>query len=590
VADHGNEELIVIGHKNPDTDSICSALAYASYKNRSGIAARAYRAGQLNPQTKFVLDRFGCDLPPLLADVHPRIRDIMIGEDALITLSPHDPTGKAQRIMVDNGFSFLPVVDRDRRCVGKITLRGIASLWQLVARLEAGEPVRIAMYELARRTSGRWRSGAGRSMPKWFEGSLLFLDGAEESRTRKAESLCIVAAEHNLRQAATLARSGDVVVLTVPSGSELDKVSRKGTEARLAPRSGPSGKPVAEAAGGGVLDDGVGDRLDDDSSALPEGVGVLQVQTGPAAVATAICMSVPLEGYVEDAEPTFRPDELVRDAERRINRYNVGGFIVTDDRDVIRGVVTRVNFLKERRRRVALVDHNEFSQAVEGIEQAEIVEILDHHRIAARNTDVPITFINKVVGSTGTIVAELFRNAGLTPEPRIAGVLLSAVLSDTVILRSPTTTPLDQELSEWLAQIAGVELQQWGEAMFAAGSDVHELTGREIVTRDQKTYQENGYRFAFSQIELVGFKSFWDRADDVREALASVRAERGLDFTGLLVTDISKATSLLAYDGDPGIASAIAYPKVAENLFELQGVLSRKKQLLPYILELLRGA
>ena len=272
--------LIVIGHKNPDTDSICAALTYARLKTevlREEAAPR--RAGNVNPQTQFVLSRFETESPPLTTDVRSRIEDIMIPREDLITLTERDTLQKACGLLTENRFSFLPVTDGGNTCLGKLTaLRLVAVLAGLVARCRDDEPI------------------------------------GESDRNLLAGSV----------------------------------------------------------------------------SAL-----------------------------VDRDHTTFTPEALVKDVQREIGKSNEGGFIILDEKGRLEGVITRVNFLAENRLRVVMVDHNEVGQAVDGIEEADVVEIIDHHRLAARTTSLPITFINRVVGSTCTIIADLYRTAGKVPPARM---------------------------------------------------------------------------------------------------------------------------------------------------------------------------
>ncbi|MGO9411072.1 MAG: DHH family phosphoesterase, partial [Spirochaetia bacterium] len=320
--------LIVVGHKNPDTDSICAALTYARLKTEVfHEEAVPRRAGNVNPQTQFVLSRFETESPPLITDVRSRIEDIMISREELITLSEKDSLKKACDLLTTNRFSFLPVTGADGACLGKLTtLRLVSVLSGLVSRCRDEEPI-----------------------------------------------------------------------------GESDRNLLAGTIGQL----------------------------------------------------------------VERDHTTFAPDALVKDVQRAIGKSNEGGFIILGDKGRLEGVITRVNFLAENRLRVVLVDHNEVGQAVDGIEEADVQEIIDHHRLAARTTSLPITFINRVVGSTCTIIADLYRTSGRKPAPADAGLMLSAMLSDTIILRSPTTTALDRELAAWLAELAGADIDKHGAEMFA---------------------------------------------------------------------------------------------------------------------------
>src|SRR2546421_10764185 len=233
-----------------------------------------------------------------------------------------------------------------------------------------------------------------------------------------------------------------------------------------------------------------------------------------------LCLCMPPRNFIDRQHPTFRPYDLVRHTQREIGKHLEGGFVVVDDNGHARGVVTRLCFLKQSRFRVALVAHNEISQAVDGIEEASVEEIIDHHRLGNRGTDLPITFINKVVGSTATIISELYHTFSRTPPPAMAGLMLSAILSDTVILKSPTTTDLDRTMAAWLAKIAGVEIQSFGEEMLSAGCALDATDPRQLVHQDLKVFQEGGWKLTVSQMETVGFNKFHDIRTALTEELS----------------------------------------------------------------------
>jgi manganese-dependent inorganic pyrophosphatase len=441
--------LLVIGHKNPDTDSICAAITYARFKSEVlGEEAHPRRAGNVNPQTQFVLARFEAESPSLAIDVRARIEDIMIPQKSLIMLRETDTLEKACDLLTTNRFSFLPVVTGEDICIGKLTaLRLVGVLRRLAAGCRDDEPIEQA-----------------------------------------------------------------------------DKALLSGTVSAL----------------------------------------------------------------VDREHTTFTPDDVVRDVQREIGKSNEGGFIIQDDGARIRGIITRVNFITDSRLKVVMVDHNEVQQAVDGIEEADVVEILDHHRLAARTTSLPITFINRVVGSTCTIIADLYRTSGAKPGARDAGLMLSAMLSDTVILRSPTTTRLDKEIAQWLAGIAGVNIEKHGEEMFAAGASLEGMDPGKVIGRDQKVYTEGARRFSLSQFEAIGFGPILAMKEGLAAELERIIEAEKCAFACLMITDVSHETSLLLCRGESRVLRAISYPQREENLFEMKGVLSRKKQVLPFFADLLK--
>ena len=447
---NSQKPLVVIGHKNPDTDSICAAITYARFKTEVlGEEAQPRRAGNVNPQTQFVLTRFEAESPSLATDVRSRIEDIMIPRKDLIMLRENDTLEKACDLLTTNRFSFLPVVGDNDVCIGKLTaLRLVGVLRRLAAGCRDDEPIEQA-----------------------------------------------------------------------------DKDLLSGTVSAL----------------------------------------------------------------VDRQHTTFKPDDVVRDVQRAIGKSNEGGFIIQDESARIKGVITRVNFITDDRLKVVMVDHNEVGQAVDGIEEADVVEILDHHRLAARTTSLPITFINRVVGSTCTIIADLYRTNDATPPARDAGLMLSAMLSDTVILRSPTTTRLDRQIAGWLAGICGVDIEKHGEEMFATGASLEGMDPGKVIGRDQKIYTEGERRFSLSQFETIGFGPILAMKEGLATELERIVQSEKCSFACLMITDVSHDTSLLLCRGESRVLRAISYPEREEYLFEMKGVLSRKKQVLPYFADLLKA-
>jgi manganese-dependent inorganic pyrophosphatase len=263
--------------------------------------------------------------------------------------------------------------------------------------------------------------------------------------------------------------------------------------------------------------------------------------------------------------------------------------MVLNEDGTLAGILSKSDILKPSAVRLVLVDHNEITQAVSGADQVQITEIIDHHRLGPISTSAPILFINEPVGSTCTIVAGLFRMAGLRPTPSIAGIMMSGLISDTLHLNSPTTTPKDAETLGWLAGLANEEPRALAEAIFASGSIILANTPDAIVRADHKVYAEEGVRFSVSQVEELGFASFWNRSREITAALEALRREDRLAFAALLVTDVNTQNSLLVVKGDPHLIERITYTHVEKDeIFDLPGIVSRKKQLIPYLTGLLR--
>ena len=537
----------MIGHKNPDTDSICSAIVYARLKGELlGQEAAAFRAGNLNLQTAFVLDRFTVDSPPLLTDVYPRIADIMIKERELITLRPQSTLGEAQSILCEKRFSFLPVADERGRYAGEISALRLAGLTAQLASLCRRERLTVDLGRFLRDSGSRLLTRGSRSGV--FSGRLLIPGFGRGLQGGACAGAAVIAPWSEELMAAAIEGGAGVVVAC----GEAD-----------------AGQALLERA-------------------QARGTRLIAAPCEPLDAVVHFLLAMPIADFVEGDQPAFRIYDRVRRVQREVGKYNKGGFAVLDDQGRIRGVLTRVNLLEQSRSRLVLVDHNEASQAVEGIEEAEVVEVIDHHRLGARSTDAPITFINKAVGSTATIIAELYRNLGFVPDPTAAGLLLAAVLSDTLVLKSPTTAALDLEMANWLAGEAALEIAGFGEAMFAAGSALEGVDPERLIGQDRKSYEEGGWRFSVSQLETVGFKNIYERKGPLLAALTEAFKREGLHFSCLMITDLTESASLLLCAGDRKVIEAITYPKVEENTFELKGVLSRKKQVIPYLIDLLR--
>ena len=433
-------------------------------------------------------------------------------------------------------------MDDEGRCSGKITALRLAGLIREITHIGR----KSVEFDVERFIESSGAKPLTAFEPR-FNGLLQFGDVSNELADDSIPSLCI--ASRYPETPSAQCKAGDLIIVSNPDAPLPGEVARE-------------------------------------SELL--GIALIESSLDPLETVLNVFLAMPIRNFFERDHPTFHPRDRVKDVQREIGKYNEGGFIILDDRGGIEGVIARISFLNQSKFRVALVDHNEYSQAIDGIEDADVLEIIDHHRLGNRATDSPITFINKVVGSTSTIVAELYRTMGFTPTRSIAGLMLSAILSDTVILKSPTSGTLDREMAGWLASIAEAEIEEYGRRMFAAGSDMGELDADKIVAQDQKLYSEGEWSFSVSQVEIVGFAPFYEREQNLRESLEATLERIGCHFCLLMVTDITLETSLLLAAGTRKVLDSISYPKMGEGLYEMKNVLSRKKQVLPYILDLLR--
>jgi manganese-dependent inorganic pyrophosphatase len=538
--------VYVTGHRNPDTDSIAAALGYAELKGRLDRRNDyvPVRLGPVNDQTRWVLERSGAAEPELLNHIFLRVCDVMRTEVPVARAMT--PVREVGLQLADAGLEVVPVVDDDGAVVGVITERGLARRYvretQGASRLDTPTPVR--------------------SVVGLLQGRLLC---GEEDR-------CI---------------SGRVFVLARDTTS-------------------PS-----EVSEGDVAV--VGDREDAQRRAIELGVDLLvcsyDVEPSADVIALArardtVVVCSPLDTYVtarmitlsapchalSEADPlTARADDLVSEVSEHVTDVHYRAAIAVDgDRRPI-GMVTRADLLRPQPRRVLLVDHGEAAQSVPGIEHAEIVEILDHHHIGSIQTRTPVTATFDPVGSTATLVIERFRHNGMEPSPPSALALLGGILSDTVILNSPTTTERDRAQVAYLERVLALDARQYGREMFESTADVSHLSGLEIVSRDLKEFDAGGGRtMSIAQIETVG-QALEDRTDELLDALRRQREEHGYALSTLMVTDIlDQGTHLLAA-GETGPIERAFGAAPDGGVVELPGVMSRKKQVAPKLLDALTG-
>jgi manganese-dependent inorganic pyrophosphatase len=539
-------EVLVIGHRNPDTDSICAAIGYAEFKRRTGMAeAVAARCGDTNDRIDFVLKTFGVTPPRFVADVSPKVRDVM--QSHVFSVTPDQTAALALGVMDDHNLRVLPVLDEERRC------RGTLSLFKVSRFLFPGpnqsfdsRRVLSSLQNLAETLGGRVL--VGRDAER--EEDLILMIGAMglESFAQRLElypreKLAVVVGDRWDVQ--NLAIREGVRVMIVTGGLQME------------------GKTV--------------------EAAQRQGVSVI---TSPHDTATTVALcraSVAVRHVLKEEFMAVSAESSIAEVKARAMASGFQAFPVTDQEGRIVGILSKTDFLKPVERKLILVDHNELSQAVSGAEEVEILEIIDHHRIGALTTHRPILFRNEPVGSTSTIVAECFLREGVELPPAIAGLLLAGLVSDTLNLTSPTTTPRDGAVLGRLQEISGVNAREFTEKLFSSGSLLTLKPAPQAITTDCKEYTENGVRFSVAQIEEVGFDQFWKRKAELLDALEAYRQSKRYEFSTLLVTDVNTQGSLLLLAGGRSLADLINYPRLESGIYELEGVVSRKKQLMPYL-------
>jgi len=543
--------LYVFGHRNPDTDAICSAIAYADFLRRTTRPdAIAACCGAPNQRTEYALRVAGLAPPRIVMDVRPVVEDVCQPD---VTLAKCDEVFyEVYRRMDERELRSIPVVDCEGKLAGIVTL---LDLLELV--LNSGvDPLkaRLVRTNLSKVVTVLGGSFQYKVPDEDLDEELIVSVGAmsangftEHIKQFPAEKLIVVSGDRPTIQLPALELG--VRALVVTGGYELSSGLLQLAEAR--------------------------------------GVAVLRSPFDTATTTMRIKAAQLISGVVEREYQTLPARMTVADARRQIFRSPQAVFPVLEDGELV-GVLSKSDLVNPPVPELVLVDHNELGQAVPGAEEATIVEVLDHHRLGGslKSTE-PIRLTMEPVGSTCTLVAKMFRTAGITPDPGIALCMASGMISDTLYLRSPTTTATDRELLQWLQGICTVSLESFAEDFFQVGSALRTCSPDQVVREDCKHFEESGSKFSISQIEEIGFDLFWQRKKELFVALESMAREQQLEFSALLVTDIVSNGSLLMMSREPKGWEDINYPELEDRLYQLDGVVSRKKQLLPLISSLM---
>jgi manganese-dependent inorganic pyrophosphatase len=537
----------VIGHKNPDTDAICSALGYAEFLRLSGARpdAEAARCGELNHRTEYVLARAGTEAPRLVLDVRPTVGQVCRRD--VILADTNESFLEVFNRMREHNLRSIPVLDADGRLAGMLSL---AKMLGLLLPGDGGSTrvVSSNLRRIAKSLGGTFQNEVGID----HEEDLIMTVGAMSAKAFSgrlrdypaSQILLLVGNRPTIQEPAI---DYGVRALVVTGGYELSpELLKRARERRVA---------------------------------------VLLSPADTAATALLVKCAKRITHALEETTLAFHPRTLLAEARDKIQASSQPLFLALQDDGSLAGVFSKSDLIKPPRQPLILVDHNEFSQAVKGVEDAEILEVIDHHRLGSNlATQEPIRFINEPVGSTCTIVATMFRRERITPPPSIAVCLAAGIVSDTLHLTGPTTTAVDREILAWLEPLLPMRLKDFADGFFAAGSALQILTSDNVVRSDCKEYEEGGWKAAVAQIEELGLERFWPRKEELQRALGSMRRERGLDFACLLITDITLHDSILLVDGPPELLAAIEYPRLEDGVCELKGIVSRKKQLLPELI------
>ena len=539
-------KVVVIGHRNPDTDSICSAIAYAELKNKtSDLLCEPRRAGKMNQETEFVLKKFGVRPPRMCTDVNPKIRDVDYREMPGIPGSTS--LRKAWEIMRDQQIDTLPVTSPDNELEGVITVKDIAT-----ANMDVFDTGILAKSQTS------------------YKNILETLDGAmvvgDENAMCTTGHIRIGTATPEMLE--NTVEKGDIVILTNRYESQLCAIEKEASLLIIC-----NGSKVGRTI----------QRIAEET-----GVAIMTTPVDTYAAGKLISQCAPISYYMTRNDiMKFTLVTPVADVTRVMAKVRHRYFPILDEQGKYCGMVSRRNIINLRKRRIILVDHNEATQAVEGFDQAEILEIIDHHRIGSLETSGPVYFRNQPVGCTATIVTQMYDENGVEIPPKTAGLLLAAILSDTLVFRSPTCTPLDEATAKRLAKTAGVEINEFASEMFEAGEKLDGKTPEEVFLQDFKVFMCGDIRFGVAQGSYMTRKNLVAAENLLRPYLEEARNKQNVEDIYMLLTDVPKEESVVISNGHYAakvLADGFETQPAEDGSFTLPGVVSRKKQFIPALM------
>jgi manganese-dependent inorganic pyrophosphatase len=547
-----DKKVYVIGHRNPDADSVVSAAAYARLKQLQGQSnCVAARAGKINPQTEYIFERFGVPIPEYLADLVPKAEYYISGPPA--TVSEDVSVWDALELLQQDDSKVLPIVDKNGLYRSMLHYQGFAryiitninprkkstfplSLDHLAATIHA-QPITLFNSGEIRRST----IVVAASYSAYFKKNI-HAEGIENALVIVGDRWDIQKCCIELKVRALILSSGNTLSRELIEMAEENQVS------------------------------------------------VLISPFDTSSTAMLIIYSVPVGTLGDGSVPLIRLQDLVRNFRAPLSKAPSRCLPVGDEEGKVAGVIFEGDLIKEPNIEVIMVDHNEPSQAIEGIENYKILEVIDHHRLGNLSTRYPITFINRVVGATCTIITNLYREQKVPLEKGIASILLCGILADTLALQSATATEIDMETADYLSSITGLDIKQLGQELQAAANQINSLSAEELISLDMKEYTEQGLSFSVSQIETDNPSALVERRGEIAGALEKVRGAKDFLFSALLVTDVTLLDSLLFVTGKKSFTSHINFPVTERGIYMLKEVVSRKKQLIPLLAELVEKA
>lgn len=536
------KKVWVVGHKNPDTDSICAAIAYANLKNQAdGNRYEAKRAGELNEETKYVLDTFGVKSPGLITDVGAQVKDIEIrktpGVSGKISLK------RAWEMMKEQNVVTLPVTDKENNLEGLIITGDIATSYMDVYDNSILSRAKTQYQNIVDTLDGTMLCGNEHAY--FMKGKVVVGSANPETMEQFLEDddLVIMGNRYDAQICALESNASCIVIAGSP---QVPKTIVKMAEEKHC-----------------VL---------------------ITTDYDTYTAARLINQSMPIKFFMRREQlVTFETEEYIDEVREIMSKEKHRDFPVLDEDGKYIGMISRRNLLNMKKKQLILVDHNEKTQAVDGIGGADILEIIDHHRIGSLETMSPVFFRNQPLGCTATIIYQMYQEQKVAIDKKVAGLLCSAILSDTLMYRSPTCTPLDKAVAEELAQIADINIEEHAKAMFQAGSDFGSKTPEEIFYQDFKTFSQDGVEFGVGQLSAMTQEELEQVRDKLLPYLRGVLVERKIEMVFVMLTNIIEETTYLICAGEKAddLVEKAYHVHKEGDYHVLKGVVSRKKQLIP---------
>jgi manganese-dependent inorganic pyrophosphatase len=534
------ELIYVFGHRNPDTDSICSAIAYANLKSKMGFNAQPFRLGKINRETEYVLKYFDLPIPEYLDNVKTQVTDLNM--DQINPASPDISVKVAWSLMKKQNYKVLPVVDEEEHLLGLVTLSDLTNKY-----LDTLENNTIASAKTPLR-----------NVLETINATLI-CGGPEQFNTTGK----VVIAAMQSDEMDPYIETGDIVLTGNRADNQL-RAMELGANCLVLTCGCPAGPEVISLAG-------------------EKNCIVMATPNDTFTVARLINQSVPVSYSMTTKNlVSFNINDFVDEIKERMLQTRFRSYPVVDDADRIKGFISRYHLISQRRKAVILLDHNEKSQTVAGIDQAEILEIIDHHRVGDIQTGNPIYVSNEPVGSTATIIANKYFDGGIRPSRKIAGILCAAIISDTLKFKSPTCTHIDRVTAFKLAEIAAINLEEFAGLMFKKGTSLEGKTVPQLLDQDFKYYNFGNYKIGIGQINTTDTESIRELENDLVKYMKKICRENEYNLLLLMVTDIITEASEVFFAGKDKMLLAKAFSvELGENSVILPGVVSRKKQIVP---------